>query len=95
MDYYELRAKESMGKMEVHIVSFRAGARRHNQLMPIRIADTQVRDELKLISREIPHGTPAGQLEELFPDIYQRIQALIDTPVEELHVTTWCANILP
>lgn len=51
----------------------------------MRMSSSDVRDQLERIAHEIPEGTDGTQLEELCPDIYQRLQVLLDTPVEEMH----------
>ncbi|KAJ7142772.1 hypothetical protein C8R44DRAFT_726104 [Mycena epipterygia] len=52
--------------------------------LPMRMSSSYVRGELERIAHEIPE-TDGTQLEELFPDIHQRIQVLLDTTVEEMH----------
>lgn len=75
----------SHGAMQLHLISVSLGAQPARTGLVMRIASLDVRNQLELIAHGLPAGTDESQLEELYPDIYKRIQVLLDTPVDEFH----------
>jgi hypothetical protein len=75
--------QRSMGRMQLHVALTLEGM----QIIPMRMGSSVVREELRHISFQIqmPEETEEHELKELLPDIYDRIQVLIDTPVDEIH----------
>ncbi|KAJ6523906.1 hypothetical protein DFH09DRAFT_1286525 [Mycena vulgaris] len=77
--------RPSRAAMEVHIVRVAIGKVIATAMLPMRICNPGVREELRRISREIPTWTEAKQVEEMLPGIYKRIQDLAASPMEEFH----------
>ncbi|KAJ7244220.1 hypothetical protein C8J57DRAFT_1364094 [Mycena rebaudengoi] len=83
--YIKSRAQEPRSRVDLHLILTWEGRDTHARLIPMRSSTPAVYDGLKTLMRKIPPGTPISELQQRFPVLYRKFQAVLNTKVVEIH----------